>query len=87
VDLVSIVPLWERVVNVAWGDGKCVSGSTVNDDDTMPSDVYDTVAFGPSAISKISLNSSLPGFIPNGGIGIVKKSPGLGSIILSIISW
>jgi hypothetical protein len=74
-------------VNVAWGNGKCVSGSSVNEDDTMPSGAYDTVAFGQSAISKISLNSSLPGFIANGGVGNVEKSPGLGSIILSMINW
>ncbi len=70
---------------MAWGDGKCVSGSSVNDDDTMPSGAYDTVPFGPDAISNLSLNSSLPGFVPNPGV-CDEESHGIGRIIISMIS-
>ncbi|KAE9380586.1 hypothetical protein N431DRAFT_133110 [Stipitochalara longipes BDJ] len=84
-DLVAIENLWERVVDVTWGSGKCVSGSTVTDDDTMPSGSYDTVPFGPGAVSQVMLNSSLPGLVANKDAG-TGQSSGLGSLIMQMIS-
>jgi hypothetical protein len=85
-DLVAIENLWERVADVAWGGGKCISGSTVTGDDTMPSGSYDTVPFGPGAVSQVTLNSSLPGYIANKDAGSVGQSGGLGSLIMQMIS-
>jgi hypothetical protein len=85
-DLVAIENLWTRVVDVAWGNGKCVSGSTVTGDDTMPSGAYDTVPFGPGALSQVTLNSSLPGYIANSGLGSGTPSGGIGSFIIQMVS-
>lgn len=54
-DIFSQAHLWSRVVNVTWGTAKCVSGSTVNSDDSMPKGAYDTVGFSSDAMSKVSL--------------------------------
>lgn len=85
-DLVAIENLWERVVDVAWGGGKCVSGSSVMGDDTMPRGAYDTIPFGPGAVSQVSLNSSLPGWIANKDAGRGQSGGGLGSLIMKMIS-
>jgi hypothetical protein len=84
-DIVAIERLWERVVDVAWGEGKCVKGSTVRSDDRMPGGAYETVPFGEGARSKISLDSRLPGFVENKHTG-GGNGGGIGSIILQMVS-
>ena len=52
-DIYDISGLWERVAEVAWGTGKCVSGSSVNADHTFPANAYDTVPFAAAAYSTV----------------------------------
>lgn len=61
-DQYDISNLWTRVANVAWGNGKCVEGSTVTDDNSFPDGAYDTVSFGKSAYSNV-LQRYQPGLI------------------------
>jgi hypothetical protein len=56
--------LWERVVDVAWGSGKCVAGSSINIDDTMSSGAYDTLPLCPESYSNVPIDADLPGFVP-----------------------
>ena len=51
----------------------------------MPSGAYDTVPFGPGAVSQVLLNASLPGLIPNKDAGSGQSS-GLGTLIIQIVS-
>lgn len=61
-DQYDITGLWERVADVAWGNGKCVAGSTINADDTFPKNAYDTVPFGKSAYSSV-IQAYQPGLL------------------------
>jgi hypothetical protein len=61
-DIYEITGLWERVAEVAWGTGKCVSGSSVNADDTFPANPYDTVPFAASAYSTV-IQAYQPGLL------------------------
>jgi hypothetical protein len=64
-DIFNGTKLWGRVVDVAWGSGKCVSGSSINTDDTFPSGAYDTLPLSADAYSKVLMDADLPGFVPN----------------------
>jgi hypothetical protein len=64
-DIFDGTKIWERVVDVAWGSGKCVSGSSINTDDTISSGAYDTLPLSPIAYSKVPMDAGLPGFVPN----------------------
>jgi len=65
-DLFDITGLWERVVGVTWNGAKCVQGSTVKSDDTMPTYSWQTMSFGPGAVGNFTLDANLPGNIVNG---------------------
>jgi len=65
-DLHVISNLWQRVANVTWSGGRCVPGSSVNGDDTLPSGAYNTVPLGPSAKTNISMSFTPPGIIITG---------------------
>jgi hypothetical protein len=60
--VISIVPLWERVARVAWGDETCVQGSTVGNGGRIGDG---TVPFGPQAMSNVIIPQS-PGVIKGG---------------------
>ncbi|KAI9646254.1 hypothetical protein NHQ30_005694 [Ciborinia camelliae] len=64
-DIYNITGLWARVQSVVWGGQPCVAGSSINDDDTMPSGAYDTVPFGDSALPNVELPAQ-PGLVPIG---------------------
>jgi hypothetical protein len=61
-DLYDISGLWQRVADVAWNGGKCVSGSTVNSDNTIGAGAYDTVGFSSSVVSNVKQAYS-PGLV------------------------
>jgi hypothetical protein len=60
VDVFEIANLWERVANVTWNGGKCIPGSSINSDNTLPKGPYDTIPVGPSAAPNVTMNSSPP---------------------------
>jgi hypothetical protein len=61
-DVISVVPLWNRVARVAWENETCVPGSTVSGAGRIGSG---TVPFGPHAISNVTLPQS-PGVLKSG---------------------
>jgi hypothetical protein len=72
---------------VAWNGGKCVSGSTVNSDDTIGAGAYDTVGFSSSVVSNVKQAYS-PGLValvngnssaPGGGTPTGSSPSGTGS--------
>ena len=64
-DLFDITGLWDRVADVTWSGKKCVRGSTVSADDTMPSYSWQTLPFGPGAAANFTLDARLPGNLVN----------------------
>ncbi|KAL5325004.1 hypothetical protein ACEPPN_006126 [Leptodophora sp. 'Broadleaf-Isolate-01'] len=56
-DIYDISFLWDRVANVAWGNGTCVAGSTVNSNNRISTVTgpYDTVPFSPAAMSNVTI--------------------------------
>jgi hypothetical protein len=55
-DLFDITVTWTRVASVAWGDGTCVPGSTLNSNNTISvwTPANATVPFDPSFVSNFS---------------------------------
>ncbi|TVY71233.1 Peptidase S41 family protein [Lachnellula suecica] len=66
-DVFEISNLWERVANVTWNGGKCVQGSSIDSDNTLPKGAYDTVEVRPSAMPNVTMSFQPPGVVTNTG--------------------
>lgn len=62
-DLFDITNLWKRVVDVTWGNAKCVRDSSINADDTMPKYAWQVKPYDSCVFSNFTLNTGLPGSV------------------------
>jgi hypothetical protein len=86
-DMFDITNLWERVVDVTWGKGKCVSGSTVNKDDTMPKYAWQVKDYDAAVFSNFTLNTGLPGTVYFDETKGTAKLTSIGAAIYSFWAW
>lgn len=62
-DLFSMLNLWQKVEDVTWGKGKCVAGSSVMADDTMPQYAWQLREYEDKSFTNFTLNGGLPGTV------------------------
>lgn len=77
-DVYDISSLWGQAYNVTWGGQPCVSGSTTNSDNKIPTKATDTIAYnanvltnttaptGPGTIGGVSVNGQNTPTTPSG---------------------